>query len=136
MYDWKEGDRIFPKWMREDEEYEKEIKSTKEDDVVLLPNSIYVLHITYPLSTTFIHQFVTTAHGMTRKELVKIVVTLYHKIYDEEDASVGATPNIPGMFNRQESKGPHGIWGHSLDDLILHSAEIDKDNVITLGIDS
>lgn len=61
----------------------------------------------------------------------------YERIYQEEDDAVGPTPMIPGMFNRQRSSGPHGIWGHVIDDLFFEMIQIDTRNkIISFGMGS
>jgi len=40
------------------------------------------------------------------------------------------------IMNRQTTAGPHGIWGHSLGDLVLHTVEQVEDNLFSLGVDS
>lgn len=44
--------------------------------------------------------------------------------------------NGPIMLNRETTTGPHGIWGHSLGDLVLHTVEQIEDNLFSLGVDS
>lgn len=45
-------------------------------------------------------------------------------------------PKGPFMLNRPTTDGPHGIWGHSLGDLELHTVEQVEDNLFVLGVDS
>ncbi len=40
------------------------------------------------------------------------------------------------MLNRETTHGPHGIWGHSLGDLVLHTVSQVKGNLFDLGVDS
>jgi len=135
--DWKPGDRLFGDWMYGDEEYADEIRDAPADEIVLPPNTDYTLKIDYPLKNPFVFQFTTGPAGMQRKELVELVVDSYHRIYDEEDASVGYTAgNFPGMFNRRTTDGKYGIWGHCLDDLMVGAAFVDEGNVVTLAVDS
>lgn len=137
MEGWERVQGLFSEWMYKDPEYKTEIAHTSPHEVVLDPNTKYTLEIDYPLSNPFIGEFTTGPDGMTRLDLVERIVETYKAIYQEEDEGVGhPTENIPGMLNRRTSDGPYGIWGHCLGDLMLHTAEIDDNNVITLGVDS
>ena len=137
MYRWEKGDELYPEWMHEDEEYADEIKENLPDEVILPPFNKFTLVIDYPLSTPYHYKFETGENGMTREDFVKLCVDSYHYIYAvEEDTSTVKPALIPGMYNRIETNGQYGIWGHSLDDLILCSAEISDDNEIELGVDS
>jgi hypothetical protein len=90
---------------------------------------------TYPLSNSVTYR-VSSRNGFTRKQLAKIIARRYQMIYDEEEATSDvAVENIPNMLNRCQTTGRFGIWGHCIDDLILHTAHIDGD-LITLGLDS
>lgn len=132
---WEKGNSLYPDWMKEEKECVKEIEKNKPDDIVLTSGD-YILQIDYPLSNPFFKKFVVKDSGMTREELVILVVKSYKKIYKEEDKSVGhKTGNISGMLNRESSEGKYGIWRHNIGDLVLCSAEVNG-NRITLGVDS
>lgn len=45
-------------------------------------------------------------------------------------------PRKVPMLNRETTTGPHGIWGHSLEDLVLHTVEQVEDDLFALGVDS
>jgi hypothetical protein len=111
---WEKGDSLYSDWMKEEKEYIKEIAKNKPDDIIL-PSGDYVLQIDYPLGNPFMTRFVVEDGGMTREQLVILVIKSYKKIYKNEDK--------------------YGIWGHNIGDLILCSAEVDG-NIITLGVDS
>ena len=131
-------DPLNPEWQTPGHEwYEKgaELKNVDETEVVL-QRGTYGLVITYPLSNPFRKIVDVEAKGMTRRELVNLIVKCYKKIYADEDKAVGReTENIPGMLNRQTSEGPYGIWGHCLGDLILHTARVER-MTITVSCDS
>ena len=117
---------LNPSW----DDGDKKVDATEK----VLNKGTYTLVIEYPLSTAFKKKF--TTKGMTRRELVTLICKSYKAIYDAEDKAAGKTENIPGMFNRQTSAGPYGIWGHCLGDLILHTATVQKSGNITVGVDS
>ena len=136
---------LFPDWMLEDtvnKKLQKEINSIKLDDVVTLPNTIYTLTIDYPLTNPFYKEFKTGKKGMTRKGLINLIVKSYRKVYKEEDSSSKIKAGwIPNMLNRNGTDGKYGIWGHVLEDLMLHTATVNPTsslakNKITLGVDS
>jgi len=134
---WKEGDPIFGEWMNHYPEYTEQIKNTLPDEIILESNKTYTLQIDYPLSTLFTHEFNTSEKGMTRAEFIKMVVDAYHFIYDVEDDTVGhKTGNISRMYNREKSSGKYGIWGHHLEDLVLHTLIFEDNEVIKIGVDS
>lgn len=106
---------------------------------IVAPYSKITIHFTYPLSTDALLEFETTnPNGFSRREFISCVGRGYRKIYDTEHEAVGDPGHIPGMCNRRQSEGPYGIWGHDMDNLVLHSAkEIDgQPGHYTLGIDS
>ncbi len=104
---------------------------------VVLKEGKYSLVITYPLSNPYNGKFEVGKNGLTRGELVEKVIESYKEIYATEDDDVGApTGNISGMLNRASSDGRYGIWGHCMEDLLLHTAYVGKDNVIEVACDS
>jgi cytidylate kinase len=75
---------------------------------------------------------------MTRFDVLELASADYKRIYREEDADVGEpTKHIPGMLNREESKGRYGIWGHDIDDLVFEEVRIDTEKkTVRFGIGS
>ena len=137
---WKgKGSPIYPSWWIEDEdgEYAEDMAANPPEEVILPANKKYTLKIEYPLSTPFLADFETGKKGMTRQEFVDMACEAYQEIYRIEDGDVGGpTPDIPGMLNRQTSDGRYGIWGHDIGDLTIHTLYLEKNNLITLGVDS
>jgi hypothetical protein len=72
----------------------------------------------YPLSQPNTREFFKPG-GFTLYDFYQAVYEGYVKIYAEEDGAVGDPGLIPGMLNRARSQGPHGIWGHGIEDLFL-----------------
>jgi hypothetical protein len=99
----------------------------------------------YPLRNEFSFPIsASSSKGFTRAELVRKIADLYKKVYEEE-AQTSKIPVIPmeqrkHLINRNETNGKYGIWGHDLDDLVLHTFEISRtaDGTVRahLGIDS
>ena len=109
------------------------------DEVVISKKTIR-LKVTYPLACPYITPAdAPDGHsGFTRAALVKIISSLYHWIYDEEErTSTIAASTVPGMFNRTNTAGRFGIWGHDLGDLALEAVWYNsKTDVYELGISS
>jgi hypothetical protein len=136
MASYRKNTRLFPSyWGEDNDDYgkkqRKEVEETQPNDVVLQPGK-YSLKITYPLSNPFEIVLNVGKGGMTRRELVNRIVESYKAIYKAEENP----GNIPGMLNRSTSEGPYGIWGHHLEDLMLHTAYVSPENVITVSCDS
>lgn len=79
----------------------------------------------YPLSHQVTLAF-SNPDGFTRMDFFRAVYDGYVTIYAAETAVAGNPGLIPGMLNRNTSKGPYGIWGHCMEDLFLEGfREID-----------
>ena len=76
--------------------------------------------------------------GFTRRRLAMAICDLYRDIYETEEATTKIpTANIPGMLNRCETNGVYGIWGHSIEDLLLTEVSYNKKTkTCTLSVDS
>jgi len=75
--------------------------------------------------------------GFTRIDLFRCIYEGYKKIYDEEEQEVGDLGIYENLYNRKESDGKYGIWGHYLDDLFLEGVFYNLDlNLVTLFIGS
>lgn len=66
----------------------------------------------------------------------------YQKLYQDEEKSA-TIKTVPmkerKMYNRNQTNGKYGIWGHDLADLALSSIQVYKENgntILTLGIES
>ncbi len=98
----------------------------------------------YPFKNGTIVEY-ESANGFTRKELIDIIIDQYKKMYDQEEETstikarpIGDTSNGGYLTNRCTTDGVWGIWGHAIEDLILHSMHQDKKDASLwhLGIDS
>lgn len=132
---WNKGDKLYSDWMEKDPEDNKAYLSLDKDEIILEPKS-YILVIDYPLTNPFAFEF-TVSKGMSRKDFVDLAVNAYREIYKEEDETSKIKPkNIPGLGNRARTVGKYGIWGHGIEDLILHSLNLKNNDIIELGVDS
>jgi hypothetical protein len=93
----------------------------KADQLYLPPNNKFELIINYPLSHPARININTGKTGMRFIGLVKKIKKAYHKIYEQDDKD-------PDLY---------GIYGHSIDDLMLEGIEVDFiKKRITLSIGS
>jgi hypothetical protein len=130
---WKSTNGLVPSWARERGEEELD-----RNEIVLEGSKDYTLTIDYPLSTPALFPLRTPSTGVSRIDLVEIIVKAYREVYKEEEESTKVKSGlIPGMYNRNTTDGKYGIWGHGLGDLMLHAAYVDEETgVIELGVDS
>jgi len=106
------------------------------NEIVIPMQNIRVLY-NYPLSNPVIYPFkADTPQGFTRAHLARKVADGYKRIFDEEEAAVGNPGHLAGMSNRASSSGLHGIWGHDLGNLMLHTVVQKEDDLFELGVDS
>lgn len=113
-----------------------------KDEVVIKQASIKII-IDYPLTNQY--EFTLTSDkGFTRTQLLSEISKHYYKIFDEEEESA-TIKTIPvnkrtTMYNRNETDGKYGIWGHDIADLVLSSIYVYKttngETVLSLGIES
>ncbi len=73
-----------------------------------------------------------------RADLVRLISEEYQRIYLEEECTSEINVRlIPGTLNRNETNGKFGVWGHTLEDLCLHTIWYDSStHMCHLGIDS
>ena len=118
---WEDEDNVSPYISLENPE--EDIQGQRFPDEVVIPLPKIRVRYDYPLETETILSFdADTPAGFTRAHLARQIAAGYHRIYQEEEAVVGNPGHIPGMMNRKRSRGPYGIWGHDLGDLVLAGA--------------
>ena len=91
----------------------------------------------YPLAKEFIFEFdAPNGKYFTHGNIAKIIRETYKYIYDEEEKSTEiAIGTIPNMLNRNTTDGKYGIWGHSIEDLLLNCL-YKKGDIYYMSIDS
>lgn len=105
----------------------------EKDEIITSAKKATVI-FNYPLSGEFKFDFKNSQGKITRREFALFIQSTYRRIYDEESSEpVG---NIPGMYNRQPTDGPYGIWGHHIGDLVIEGVQHIGNNVYTLHIGS
>ena len=113
----------------------------KRDEIVILHNAIKII-IDYPLTKQY--EFVLKSDtGFTRGQLLLEISKHYHLLYEQEEktASVKTIPmDKRTMYNRNETNGKYGIWGHDIADLGVSGITVYKtandEIVLVLSIES
>ncbi len=88
--------------------------------------------------------YLQSAKGFTRGQLLIEISKHYYKLYDEEEqtATVKTIPinQRTTMYNRNQTNGKYGVWGHDIADLDLSEITVYKnkkgETVLLLGIES
>ena len=108
------------------------------DDLVIAAPSIEAT-IDYPLRAPITRQL-NCEGGFTREQLCSRIAEVYQDIFREEQQTSSSIPEGTAgkiCMNRAETDGRYGIWGHFLDDLMLHTVYYDPlRESVRLGIDS
>jgi hypothetical protein len=109
------------------------------NEMVIQENKVTII-IDYPLNNPYKY-IISSTDGFTRTQLLKKISELYHSIYSEEEKT-STIKTIPpdkrvGIYNRNETNGKYGIWGHDIGDLDLSSISVYKtsNDVILLVLD-
>jgi hypothetical protein len=121
---------------------EKDIsKLVDKDKVVIRDTSIRII-IDYPLTNPYSFRL-SSPTGFTKAILLKAISKHYYLLYEEEErtASIKTLPmKKRKMYNRNETNGKYGVWGHDIADLVLDEVIVYRaDNgqiTLTLEIES
>ncbi len=113
-----------------------------KDEIVLNNSSVEIL-IDYPLNKEYKFT-ITSEKGFTREQLLHAISKQYYILYEEEEnsATVKTVPleKRTTMYNRNETDGKYGIWGHDIADLVLSSILVYRSNngktILALQIES
>ena len=71
--------------------------------------------------------------GFTLERLILSICDRYRQIYREEDAQDPGSL-IPGTYNRCETQGPYGIWGHVIGNLAIEGVALFTSGVYGLYV--
>ena len=92
---------------------------------VVIEDDFITVDFEYPFTGGFPWTLRSTG-GFTRRGLAKAIFERYQCMYTEEDQTSDEIAGyIPGMLNRTTTDGRFGIWGHDLEDLVLHEVSYD-----------
>ncbi|MBO9659936.1 MAG: hypothetical protein J7527_14045, partial [Chitinophagaceae bacterium] len=112
------------------------------DQVLISAPEVSVV-IDYPLKNEFVFKLRSTG-DLTKGELAQLISDQYQQIYEEEEKSatiktIPQTQRKP-LYNRNETNGKYGIWGHDLSDLVLSGIRIHQQSngeiILSLEIES
>ncbi len=111
------------------------------DEVVIQEKEITVI-VDYPLSSNYKFELISKK-GFTRAQLIKEISKCYYQLYDEEEktATIKTVPmQQRKIFNRNQTNGKYGIWGHDIGDLVLDEIHVFKNAIgkvtLTLQLES
>ncbi len=106
---------------------EEERNTLKDAHEIVIPEETIYINFSYPLRKKAEFQY-THAGGFSRLDLYRSIYEGYKKIYDEEAAEVGDPGTYENLYNRRESSGKYGIWGHYLEDLFVEGILYDPES--------
>jgi hypothetical protein len=120
------------------------LKYLYDPNATVIDDPMLTLVIDYPLRHPTEVTLGPCLAGFTREDLVRLIGSAYRKIYREEKASSTLPVETmarrnPGcsLMNRAETNGKYGIYGHVLDDLLLHTIVYHRNtHTLMLKIDS
>lgn len=122
---------------------EKELPNLIDKDRIAISEPTVTVIIDYPLTHEYRFMLVSK-NGFTREQLVKEVSKHYHKLYQEEE-NTATIKTIPikerkTMYNRNQTDGKYGVWGHDIADLVLDGIDVYKslggNIILSLNIES
>jgi hypothetical protein len=121
----------------------QDIPNLVEKEKIVIKQSLIKIIIDYPLTNQY--EFTLTSNeGFSREQLLLEISNHYYKVFEEEEktATIKTTPidKRTTMYNRNQTNGKYGIWGHDIADLVLSSINVYKTKngeiILTLGIES
>ncbi|WP_194139913.1 hypothetical protein [Flavobacterium hungaricum] len=137
----KEFENGIQTWVSIQNFKKESINLINKDEVVISEKEITII-IDYPLTNVYSFNL-KSEKGFTREKLLTEIGENYFKLYEEEEksASVKTQPmEEREMYNRNQTNGKYGIWGHDIADLVLTDIQVFKNKdgklIVSLGIDS
>ena len=122
-------------WPKDNEESIK-FSSEANEALPIIPKNLI---LDYPFSKTVI---IPLSNCTTVKDLMIDCLNAYKACYAIEDKTTTIEPTLLGeigkepMYNRVETDGIIGIWGHCIDDLVLHDIYIYEDGTVGVCVSS
>lgn len=113
-------------------------KLVNKNHVVIYDTAINVI-IDYPVNNPYKFHL-TSSTGFTTAMLLKAISEHYYLLYAEEEktATIKTLPmKDRKMYNRNETNGKYGIWGHDIGDLLLDQSNVYRNDkgVVTLTLE-
>ncbi len=125
------------------EKPENDIPKLVDGKDVVIPESKVTVIVDYPLTNEYRFEL-ESKKGFTKEQLLNEISKKYYKLYEEEESSA-SVKTIPidkrtTMYNRNQTNGKYGIWGHDIADLVLSEILVYRANngqlVLSLNIES
>ena len=107
-----------------------DIKKLIGKNEIVIPESNATIIIDYPLTNNFNFELISKS-GFTRTQLINEISKQYYQLYEEEEktATIKTVPmKERKMFNRNQTNGKYGIWGHDISDLVLNKIKVYKNS--------
>jgi len=129
-------------WISIDEP-ENDLRNLSGRKEVVISEDKVTIVIDYPLKNEFRFDLNST-NGFTREKLVSEISKNYLKLYEEEErtATIKTVPveKRTKIYNRNETNGKYGIWGHDISDLVLSEIVVYRTSggqiILTLNMES
>ncbi len=128
-------------WIRIDSP-QIDIQNLIGKDEVVIPETRLTIIIDYPLSINYKFA-IASKNGFTRTQLINEISKHYYQLYDEEEktATIKTVPlKQRKVYNRNQTNGKYGIWGHDIGDLVLDEIHVYKnaagDIILILQLES
>ncbi len=122
---------------------EMDLSNLDKKDEIAIDESVIKIIIDYPLTNQY--EFILKSdRGFTRGQLLTEISNHYYLLYKEEEESA-TIKTIPvdkrtTMYNRNETNGKYGIWGHDISDLVLLGISVykakNREIILTLNVES
>jgi hypothetical protein len=125
------------------EKPENDVAQLVDRNKIVIPESKLTIIIDYPLTNEYRFDL-ESKNGFTREQLLMEISKNYYKLYEEEEISA-TIKTIPvdkrtTMYNRNQTNGKYGIWGHDIADLVLSEILVYKTTngqiILSLSIES
>lgn len=125
------------------EKPKQDIPNLLNKDETVIRDTVIKIIIDYPLTNQYEFSL-TSATGFSRQQLLLEISNCYYKLYEEEEktASIKTVPvaKRTTMYNRNQTNGKYGIWGHDITDLVLNEILVYKTTggeiILSLNIES
>ncbi|PKB17703.1 hypothetical protein [Flavobacterium sp. 5] len=124
------------------EKPQNDLKNLIDRNQIVINEDKITVIIDYPLKNEYRFDL-KSANGFDREKLLLEISKHYYELYEEEEktATVKTLPmEKRTMYNRNETNGKYGVWGHDIADLVLTDIFVYKNKsgkiILALNVDS